>query len=272
VKKLAGERKTPVRAQLILPEIEETENAEETGTEEHEDQCSVCGEPGRMLCCDGEGCTVVSHLVCAGLDVEPAGDCFCAKCLPLSTPLRKSPVRQEEKKRKASTEPEEPPSKKTIGDEEDSGAMLMTQLTAYLQAAAKKVVTDERASQPAFDLTAMLPAFFSSMGNNHITSQKIAAENSLKIVQALASQNHYQPHEKAVVPAPAPAHGLTTSEFLKERGFGEYAIHFEEEGYNGEALLSTEKDDVERMPIKSLMKQKAFLRMVERLNREYPQA
>jgi hypothetical protein len=65
---------------------------------------------------------------------------------------------------------------------------------------------------------------------------------------------------------------LTTSEFLKERGFGEYAIHFEEERYNGEALLSTDKDDVERMPIKSLMKQKAFLRMVERLNREYPQA
>jgi hypothetical protein len=194
-------------------------------------------------------------------------------------------VRQEEKnvkkntkKRKASTEPEEPPLKKTIGDEEDRDAMLVTQLAAYLQAAAKKVVTDERASRPAFDITAMLPAFFNSMGNNHITSQKIAAENNLKIVQALASQNHYQPQEKAVVPAAAPAHGsphlwsvLTTTEFLKERGFGEYAIYFEEEGYNGEALLSTDKDDVERMPIKSLMKPKAFLRMVERLNREYPQ-
>jgi hypothetical protein len=65
---------------------------------------------------------------------------------------------------------------------------------------------------------------------------------------------------------------LTTSEFLKERGFGEYAIYFEEEGNDGEALLSTDKDDVEPMPIESLMKQKAFLRMVERLNREYPQS
>ena len=79
--------------------------------------------------------------------------------------------------------------------------------------------------------------------------------------------------------AAAPAHGsphlwsvLPTSEFLKERGFKEYAIHFEDKEYNGEALLWVDKDDVEGMPIKDTMWQKAFLRMIARLHEEYPEA
>ena len=42
----------------------------------HEDGCYVCGQPGRLLCCDG--CPAACHLACAG---APGSNNVCAQSL-----------------------------------------------------------------------------------------------------------------------------------------------------------------------------------------------
>ena len=48
------------------------------------EDCALCAsgaDPGSILLCDGDGCTVEAHYYCAGLDAVPSGQWFCStKC------------------------------------------------------------------------------------------------------------------------------------------------------------------------------------------------
>jgi hypothetical protein len=46
--------------------------------DEHHEQCQVCGKGGKLVCCDG--CTLVFHLKCAGLNSQPKELWYCEGC------------------------------------------------------------------------------------------------------------------------------------------------------------------------------------------------
>ena len=53
------------------------------------EDCALCAsgaDPGSILLCDGEGCTVEAHYYCAGLDAVPRGQWFCSKKCQASVP------------------------------------------------------------------------------------------------------------------------------------------------------------------------------------------
>jgi hypothetical protein len=45
----------------------------------HEDVCHVCGDGGRLLCCDG--CPLAFHVPCVGLQSLPHAEWLCAACI-----------------------------------------------------------------------------------------------------------------------------------------------------------------------------------------------
>ena len=45
-----------------------------------EDVCTVCGEPGELILCDGRNCGFQTHLKCVFLKRVPLGDYFCPSC------------------------------------------------------------------------------------------------------------------------------------------------------------------------------------------------
>ena len=48
----------------------------------HDDECYVCKRHGKVMCCDGGGCTTVAHFKCVGLLEVPAGKWLCEFCKP----------------------------------------------------------------------------------------------------------------------------------------------------------------------------------------------
>ena len=56
-----------------------------------------------------------------------------------------------------------------------------------------------------------------------------------------------------------------TVSYLKEKGFNSYAEHFRKEGYNGAMLTAVVDSDIQDMPERNKLKQKAFANLVARL-------
>jgi hypothetical protein len=130
-----------------------------------------------------------------------------------------------------------------------------------------------------------LKDMMANMSNNHITTLKIVADTSVKlmagtveVVRAMTAQQSTQRQAKSAPDGVAvflqhPPHlwsVLYTSEFLKARGFEAHAAHFLKKDYNGEVLLGVDKDDVESMQVADSMVRKGFLRMIDRLKKDNP--
>ena len=58
----------------------------------------------------------------------------------------------------------------------------------------------------------------------------------------------------------------TTVDFPRQKDFDVYADYFEEMGYNGDVVKDLDPSDVAVMPQADKLKQKAFLRLIARLN------
>jgi len=88
VKKLSNRSKSPVQTSDFEQSEDDDDDDDDDDDEEEEeeegddgvvhlDYCSVCGDGGNLLMCDGPGCNRSYHLECAKLEAEPVGDFIC---------------------------------------------------------------------------------------------------------------------------------------------------------------------------------------------------
>ena len=93
---------------------------------------------------------------------------------------------------------------------------------------------------------------------------RLVLENSTALVRAATVQT--QPAAVMRSDLVSNFNVPSTVSYLKEMGFGSYAEHFKAQQYNGLVLIAVDKEDVQAMPEKDKLKQKAFLNLIAKLS------
>jgi trehalose-6-phosphatase len=69
---------------VIASDDEDDENDFDSASDkgkEWDEKCYLCGKKGEVILCEGDNCTHVAHVACAGLKKKPTGDWYCENCL-----------------------------------------------------------------------------------------------------------------------------------------------------------------------------------------------